>query len=131
MEDGGDLNLYKFLRAHMKQGLDFERSISIITQCVAGICHMHLGPKVAHCDLKCENLLVCMRENGFTIKLCDFDSACVTSETELLSTPPSVSTFPFAAPEIFAGGYNAFLADIWSMGVVMLEVVCGLSIVEK
>jgi hypothetical protein len=132
MEDGGPLDLYKSLRMHeMKRSpLGYVKSKSIMNQCLAGICHLHLGPKVVHRDIKPENIII--REEGdvITAKISDFDLARRLPKPCLSSFIGG--TFPFMAPDFFLGRpYNPFPTDVWSMGIVFLEVLTRCGILSK
>lgn len=96
--------------------------------------HMFLGleylhkNKVAHRDVKGENLLISI-DTGIA-KLADFDQAKVMNthgtlnraETSTISGTPS-----WMAPEMIMNesGYDPFLADIWSAGCTVAEMITG------
>uniref|UniRef100_A0A8C5F1Z3 non-specific serine/threonine protein kinase n=1 Tax=Gopherus evgoodei TaxID=1825980 RepID=A0A8C5F1Z3_9SAUR len=65
---------------------------------------------VSGVDLKLENLLLDKREN---MKISDFGFSNPLSQTYC-------GSFAYACPEILLGlPYNPFLADTWSMGVIL------------
>lgn len=104
----------------------------IILQCIEGICHLHMGPKVVHRDLKPENIITSAKLDGtIGIQIADFDIA-VVGEPGVIICSGKVGTFPFMAPEVvLADHYHPFLADIWSMGFVIIEVACRLNVVKR
>lgn len=126
MEDGGAQNLFSYLRRleSRRFPLGVEKAKSIISQCTNGLCHLHLGAKVAHRDIKPENLIVSETSQGIIIKFCDFDLARNMPPTKALCRSVC-GTFPFIAPEImYEGPYSPFPTDIWSSGIVFLEIIC-------
>lgn len=80
--------------------------------------------KIAHRDLKPEN--IALTDDLETVKIVDFGSATATGEDCM----DLAGTMPFIAPEALAceGGhsYNAMFVDVWSLGVVLLEMLRGL-----
>ncbi len=63
---------------------------------------------------------------GF-IRVCDFQSTRKGRRVR-----DRWGSFPFFAPEMAqAGSYDPFPADIWSMGMLLLEVVCSCGIALK
>jgi serine/threonine protein kinase len=127
MEDGGRKSLFAYLRKRQWLPLSFEKVTSIIAQCSTAVCHMHLGPKIVHRDIKPENFVVAETVNGPIVKLCDFGLARIMESSKSCST--ACGTFPFIAPELTkASTYDPFAADIWSMGMVHLEVLCFLDV---
>ena len=95
----------------------------LFAQLVSVLSYLHNERRVAHRDLKLENIL--LDSNG-NIKLIDFgfaksfgsESGCVTF-TSLIGSPA------YVAPEIAQGrSYNS-LADIWSLGVVLYCLAVG------
>jgi hypothetical protein len=100
-------------------------AVSLVTQCADALNHLHSKAKVAHRDLKTENIIFSATESGYQIKVADFGLASVCgSETICYSR---AGTFVFIAPEVILGdGYNACIADVWSMGMIFLEILCFL-----
>jgi len=134
MEHGGRLALFQRLgmrdRAEHDVHLGIEKVTSLLLQCMAALCHLHLGPHVVHRDIKPENFIVTETNEGITAKLADFETAVVMPKGgRCLGV---IGTLPFVAPEVVrADLYDPFAADVWSMGMVFLEICCCLSIVKK
>ncbi|CAK0842234.1 unnamed protein product [Prorocentrum cordatum] len=79
--------------------------------------------------IKPENIIVNETTEAITIKLADFD--CAVAFREGSRTCHSIcGTVPFAAPEVLDGPYDGCAADIWSVGVVLAEVLCGARVLE-
>lgn len=78
---------------------------------------------VLHCDLKPSNVLV--REDGL-VKLLDFGLARSASSAPTLGTVPShYSTLSYASPEQLAGRPLTAVADVYSLAVMLYEIVTG------
>lgn len=129
MEFGGPENLHRRLFNRDASGdqaipLPLDRATSIISQCVAVLTHMHLGPMIAHRDIKPANITLTETDEGVVIKLVDFGLAKRVSKAGTKSRA-SCGTLPFMAPELVLEETHDVLAgDIWSMGVVFLEIFC-------
>lgn len=93
----------------------------IIQQLALAISHLHDFMKIAHLDIKPDNILVVM-QNGFPqVKIIDFGLA---SPFALLA-PGRVGTPKYMAPEVSSGfGFNQS-ADIWSLGMVFVYILTG------
>ncbi|KAK8822217.1 hypothetical protein WA577_005382 [Blastocystis sp. JDR] len=91
----------------------------IIRSCVAALAYIH-SHGCLHGDIKCENMLV----SDGVVKLAGFGSAsCLT---QLIPWRDSWSgTLNWMAPEVVRGELYGFAADIWSVGIVLLELVNG------
>jgi serine/threonine protein kinase len=98
-----------------------ERSASrYFAQIITALIHMH-SQGVAHGDIKAENIMIDTRTDS--IKLVDFGF----STTEHLSTD-HCGTIDYAAPEIVSGtSYVKFLTDIWACGVLLYEMLTGIT----
>jgi len=129
MEDAGPMNLNARLyeREESDLALSTSKANSIITQCITALSHLHLGPKIAHRDIKPENIIVSEEASSVRIKLADFDMA--TNINDDLERPTELrGTFPFFAPEmVLARNAKVLPTDVWSMGMVVLEVMCSLN----
>lgn len=135
MESGGQENLYKRLNARTKgdssRALSIESAMAIMWQAIVMIAYLHTGPMVMHRDIKPENFMLAETPTTLLMKLVDFDLACIKKPQELCTTV--CGTMPFTAPDVVleSKGYNGAVADVWSLGTVFLEIICGVRIVEK
>jgi len=90
---------------------------------LSALSHAH-GHGVAHRDVKPENLAVAA--DARTLKLLDFGSAAPFGE----ACCDMAGTMPFMSPEVLEAAdrapYTPSGCDVWSSGVVMLEMLCGL-----
>lgn len=92
---------------------------ALLVQLVAGIhaCHRN---GIAHRDLKPENLL--LGTDG-TLKISDFGLSRLHRESYFQASTNEYAhtltgTLAYVAPEVFDGSYDAFRADIWSLGCI-------------
>ena len=86
------------------------------------VCH---DAGVAHRDIKPENLLISSKGE---LKLADFGLSRLhkhKGEELTESSTDVVGTLSYVAPEVFDGCYNAYLADLWSVGVLVFVMTTG------
>ncbi len=101
-----------------------ERVQSIIFQVIKALTYMH-EQNLLHRDLKSENVMVADSEEGedIFIKLIDFGFAKMAKKGENLTE--QLGTPYYIAPEIIANKKYDFKVDIWSLGVMTYELICG------
>ncbi|KAG5504960.1 hypothetical protein JKF63_04407 [Porcisia hertigi] len=92
---------------------------ALLIQLVAGVRACHCNG-VAHRDLKPENLL--LGTDG-VLKISDFGLSRLHRESNFQASTSEYAhtltgTLAYVAPEVFEGSYDAFRADIWSMGCI-------------
>jgi len=127
MQDGGPQNLYCYLKnaEARKYSVGMVQTQTMIKQCSSALCHLHLRAQIAHRDIKPENILVSNTTRGVSIKLCDFGEACLMNMRKTRFCSSVAGTFPFMAPEIISRKpFDPLATDIWSMGIVFLEILC-------
>ena len=101
-----------------------DQIVRILAQALRGLASLHAGPNpVIHRDIKPENILVAdlhrgsdPNEYGPWIKLADFGLATQGSICET-----NVGTWLYTAPEVFRPVRYTSKVDIWSLGVVILQ----------
>jgi len=99
-------------------GLPDNAVICIVRQMSKALDYIH-SKGILHRDIKASNLL--LNPNGI-IKLCDFGTvaavnAQVTQRSTIIGTPY------WMAPEIVEGCKYDFRADVWSLGITVIELV--------
>ena len=109
------------LSQKIKKGpLPFDESMKIFNQIAQGLMAAH-EEKIIHRDIKPGNIII--TEKG-EAKIVDFGLATLVGEkiTESFSTKGTVA---YMAPEIIRGQTGDHRADIWSLGVVLFEMLTG------
>lgn len=109
-----------------KQGTFSEAKLAhVARQVLNGLNYLH-NHKIIHRDIKPSNLLV---KNGMEVKIADFGVSKIMYRT-LDACNSYVGTCAYMSPERFdpdtyGGNYNGYAADIWSLGLTLLELYLG------
>ena len=112
-------NLYELLsQPENKKGLDEQRAFDYFIQVVNAVYYLHQN-NIIHRDIKPENILI--GKKGL-LKLCDFGWA---KELTLENRSTFCGTVEYMAPEIFGSENYDFGVDIWSLGILLYEMVIG------
>ncbi len=114
--------------------------LSVITDVARAVAAAHQAG-VLHKDLKPSNILVSSRpDNSLQIKVADFGSASLVEPGRLRAlgitnlgmtqtlgpqSPSLTGTLMYLAPEVLAGQPPKAMADIYSLGVMLYQVVIG------
>ena len=112
-------NLYELLsQPENKKGLDEQRAFDYFIQVVNAVYYLHQN-NIIHRDIKPENILI--GKKGL-LKLCDFGWA---KELTLENRSTFCGTVEYMAPEIVGSENYDFGVDIWSLGILLYEMVIG------
>ncbi|XP_058078027.1 receptor-like serine/threonine-protein kinase ALE2 isoform X2 [Magnolia sinica] len=105
--------------------LDWDTRMKIALDAARGLAYLHEDsqPCVIHRDFKASNILL---ENDFHAKVADFGLAKQAPEgrANYLSTRV-MGTFGYVAPEYAMTGHLLVKSDVYSYGVVLLELLTG------
>jgi len=112
------------VRQQNKTKVTQEAVASITSSMASALAHCH-SKGICHRDLKPENIMV---EQNYSATLVDFGCACDRYKLVVQFT----GTIPFIAPEFLCGtALDGAPADVWSLGVVILEMHFGLKALSK
>ena len=104
---------------HVRQGLPEVLALRFLYQTALALEHMH-SKGLIHRDIKPENLLI---DNDYNIRVCDFGWACRADKRK-----PRLSiagTFEYMAPEVVFQQGHDFPSDVWTLGVLLYEMLHG------
>mgnify|MGYP003571315396 CR=1 FL=1 len=110
--------LYKLIQ--QKRGMDENEAFHYFIQVASAIHFLHKNG-YAHRDIKPENILI--DKNG-SIKLCDFGWCVNVSKGERITF---CGTYEYMAPEMINDEFYDMGIDIWSLGVLLYEMLHGYS----
>ncbi|KAG6506976.1 hypothetical protein ZIOFF_032310 [Zingiber officinale] len=108
----------------MKQPLDWDSRMKIALGAARGLAYLHEDstPCIIHRDFKASNILL---EDDFTPRVSDFGLAREASEGVHHISTQVMGTFGYVAPEYAMTGHLLVKSDVYSYGVVLLELLSG------
>ncbi|MFS0861440.1 Stk1 family PASTA domain-containing Ser/Thr kinase [Fredinandcohnia sp. 179-A 10B2 NHS] len=96
-------------------------AINIMRQLTSAISHAHQN-QIVHRDIKPQNILI---DHDGTVKVTDFGIAVALSSTTITQTNSVLGSVHYLSPEQARGGMSTRKSDIYSLGIVMFELVTG------
>src|SRR5699024_526684 len=111
--------LSEFIQAHSP--LEIDTVMNFTNQILDGIKHAH-DTGIVHRDIKPQNILI---EKDKTLKILDFGIAKALSETTMTQTNHVLGTVQYLSPEQARGEATDSGTDIYSIGVVLYEMLVG------
>jgi eukaryotic-like serine/threonine-protein kinase len=114
--DGETLN-QKISCGHM----DVKEAVNIINQIAAGLTKAH-EKGIIHRDIKPANIMI---TSDGVVKILDFGLAKLSWQSTLTRTGTMLGTTVYMSPEQVRGEKVDHRTDIWSLGVVLYEMLCG------
>lgn len=98
-----------------------ERAVEIMKQLSSALAHAHHN-QIVHRDIKPQNILMDAEGN---VKISDFGIAMALSATSYTQTNSVLGTVHYLSPEQARGGMANKKSDIYSLGIVMYELITG------
>ncbi|KAM7251102.1 hypothetical protein ACFE04_022985 [Oxalis oulophora] len=104
--------------------LPWSERLKIAIGAAKGLAYLHedCHPKIIHRDIKSANILL---ENDFEAKVADFGLARLNDTTQTHVSTRVMGTFGYLAPEYASSGKLTDRSDVFSFGVVLLELITG------
>ncbi|XP_034215198.1 LRR receptor-like serine/threonine-protein kinase FEI 2 isoform X3 [Prunus dulcis] len=104
--------------------LDWDARLNIIMGAAKGLAYLHhdCSPRIIHRDIKSSNILL---DGNLEARVSDFGLAKLLEDEETHITTIVAGTFGYLAPEYMQSGRATEKTDVYSFGVLVLEVLSG------
>ncbi|MFS7991018.1 putative protein kinase RLK-Pelle-PERK-1 family [Helianthus anomalus] len=104
--------------------MEFPTRLRIALGAAKGLAYLHedCHPKIIHRDIKAANILL---DFNFEAKVADFGLAKITSDVATHVSTRVMGTFGYLAPEYASSGKLTDKSDVFSFGVMLLELITG------
>uniref|UniRef100_A0A5B7A3W8 non-specific serine/threonine protein kinase n=1 Tax=Davidia involucrata TaxID=16924 RepID=A0A5B7A3W8_DAVIN len=114
--------LHYHLHSEGRPVMDWATRVKVAAGAARGIAYLHedCHPRIIHRDIKSSNILV---DNNFEAQVADFGLAKLALDANTHVTTRVMGTFGYMAPEYASSGKLTEKSDVFSFGVVLLELI--------
>ncbi|XP_019197517.1 PREDICTED: putative proline-rich receptor-like protein kinase PERK6 isoform X2 [Ipomoea nil] len=104
--------------------MDFPTRLKIALGSAKGFAYLHedCHPRIIHRDIKAANILL---DHNFDAKVADFGLAKLSNDNNTHVSTRIMGTFGYLAPEYASSGKLTEKSDVYSYGVMLLELITG------
>ncbi|KAK1268422.1 Proline-rich receptor-like protein kinase PERK13 [Acorus gramineus] len=104
--------------------MEWSKRLKIAVGSARGLAYLHedCHPKIIHRDIKTANILL---DNSFEAQVADFGLAKLSNDMNTHVSTRVMGTFGYMAPEYASSGKLTDRSDVFSFGVVLLEIITG------
>ncbi|KAG5043456.1 hypothetical protein JHK87_007371 [Glycine soja] len=122
--DGTQVALKRFKNCSVAGDASFTHEVEIALGTAKGLAYLHYGaqPSIIHRDIKASNILL---DHNFEAKVADFGIAKFNPEGMTHMSTRVAGTKGYVAPEYALYGQLTDRSDVFSFGVVLLELFSG------
>ncbi|KAL6651823.1 hypothetical protein ACP70R_010748 [Stipagrostis hirtigluma subsp. patula] len=122
--ENGSLDYWLHERADSGVLLDWRKRLRIAQGAARGLAYLHMScdPHILHRDIKSSNILL---DENFEAHLADFGLARLICAYETHVTTDVVGTLGYIPPEYGQSPVATYKGDIYSFGIVLLELLTG------
>ncbi|MQL90823.1 hypothetical protein Taro_023429 [Colocasia esculenta] len=116
--------LHYHLHEEGRPVMEWATRLKVASGAARGLAYLHedCHPRIIHRDIKSSNILL---DNNFEARVSDFGLAKLAVDANTHVTTRVVGTFGYLAPEYASSGKLTSKSDVFSFGVVLLELVTG------
>src|SRR5690625_4541039 len=119
MEHVDGMDLKQYIREN--HPIPYQKAIDIMEQILNGIAYAHKND-VIHRDIKPHNILI---DKDGNIKITDFGIAVSLSQNSITQTNSLLGSVQYISPEQARGNVVTKQSDIYSLGIVLYELLTG------
>ncbi|KAK8561118.1 hypothetical protein V6N13_149702 [Hibiscus sabdariffa] len=120
----GNKTLEHHLHGTDEPVLEWPQRVKIAVGAAKGVAYLHedCQPRIIHRDIKSANILL---EDDFEAQVADFGLARLNDTSQTHVSTRVMGTFGYLAPEYASSGKLTDRSDVFSFGVVLLELITG------
>ncbi|XP_019172331.1 PREDICTED: cysteine-rich receptor-like protein kinase 2 [Ipomoea nil] len=117
-------SLDRYIYGEKRGMLNWKQRVDIILGIARGLAYLHeqFDVCIIHRDIKSSNILL---DDEFQSKIADFGLARLLPENKSHLTTKFAGTLGYTAPEYAVHGHLSEKVDIYSFGIVILEIISG------